>query len=376
MKLEINCKKLKDAVSLIERVAGKHQTLPVLSCILLDITKNNLILKATNLDVGVEVSIPIKSDGNGAVAIPANTISSFLSQINDQNQIVVLEVVSSNVHIKTNKSKGVIKTVPPEDFPSIPKVQELQDSQSKDFQEYQILPEDFIHGLNSVFYSASISSVKPELSSVYIYKDGEYITFVATDSFRLAEKKIKTQLTNKISDILIPFKNIQDIIRVLSSFKSTTTIRSNKNLISFENNGTYIVSRVIDGVFPDYRQIIPKNFTTEATALKQDILNALKISNIFSDKFNQVHITINPQDKLFEIQTKNSDVGENQTTIDANLTGDVIEINFNYKYITDGFQSIDADSVTLQLNGLNKPVVIRPVSGDQTFLYLVMPMNR
>lgn len=368
MKLEIGLKKLKDAVGLVDRVAGKHQTLPVLSCILFDVTKNSITLKSTNLDVGVEVYIPVKSDSVGIIAIPAQTLSSFLSQINDLNQSVTLDVVSSNLHIKTTKSKGVIKTVPPEDFPSIPKVQ--------DGQEYQISPEDFINGLNSVFYSASASSVKPELASVYIYKDGEHLTFVATDSFRLAEKKIKTPITNKLNDILIPFKNIQDIIRVLSSFNSATTVKANKNLISFENNGTYIVSRIVDGVFPDYRQIIPKTFTTEIVALKQDIINALKISNIFSDKFNQVHLTINPEAKVFEIQTKNSDIGENQTHVDAALTGDSMEINFNYKYLSDGFQSINADSVTLQLNGLNKPVVMRPVSGDQTFLYLVMPMNR
>ncbi len=218
--------------------------------------------------------------------------------------------------------------------------------------------------------------MKPELSSVYIYKDGEYLTFVATDSFRLAEKKIKSSNTSKLSDILLPFKNIQDIIRVLGSFNSDTTVCASKNLISFKNNDTYIVSRIIDGVFPDYRQIIPKTNTTEVVALKQDILNALKISNIFSDKFNQVHLTVDPKTSLFEIQTKNSDIGENQTVVDATLSGDKMEINFNYKYLIDGFQSINSDSVSLQLNGLNRPVVLRPVSGEQTFLYLVMPMNR
>lgn len=368
MKFEVNCKKLKDSITLIERVAGKHQTLPVLSCILFDISKNNITLKSTNLDIGVEVTIPVKTDNTGILAIPSSTLSSFISQINDQNQIITIESSAGNILIKTKSSKGVIKTVPPDDFPSIPKIQ--------DGQEYDISPKDFVNGLNSVFYSASISSVKPELSSVYIYKDGENLTFVATDSFRLAEKKIKTKITTKTIDILIPYKNIQEIIRVLGSFDSTTKIKINKNLISFENNGIYLVSRIIDGVFPDYRQIIPKSFTTEVVALKQDILNALKISNIFSDKFNQIHLTIDPKEKLFEIQTKNSDIGENQTKIDAALTGDRMEINFNYKYVIDGFQSIDADSVSLQLNGLNKPVVIRPVSGDQTFLYLVMPMNR
>ena len=368
MKLELGFKKFKDAVGLVDRIAHKHQTLPVLSCILLEVAKNTATLKATNLDVGVEVSIPVKSDSTGVLAIPAQTLSSFLSQIQEQNQVVTLELVSGNLHIKTTKSKGVIKTVPPEDFPSIPKV--------TDGTEYQISPEDFINGLSSVSYSASISSVKPELSSVYIYKDADHLTFVATDSFRLAEKKIKTSTTNKLNDILIPFKNIADITRVLESFGSGAQVKANKNLISFEKEGTYIVSRVIDGTFPDYRQIIPKSSTTEVVALKQDIMNALKISNIFSDKFNQVHLTINPKAKLFEIQTKNSDVGENQTEVEAALKGDNMEINFNYKYLIDGFQSIHADSVSLLLNGLNKPVVIKPVSGDQTFLYLVMPMNR
>jgi DNA polymerase-3 subunit beta len=137
-----------------------------------------------------------------------------------------------------------------------------------------------------------------------------------------------------------------------------------------------VVSRVIDGVFPDYRQIIPKGYATEAVVLKQDLLNALKISNIFSDKFNQIHLTIDPKGKIFQIQTKNSDVGENVTNVDAALTGDKVEINFNYRYISDCFQSIDADSVSLQFGGMNRPMVIRPVSGDQTFMYLAMPMNR
>ena len=344
------------------------QTLPVLSCILIEFGKNTATLKSTNLDIGVEISLPIKSEEQGVVAIPAHTLSSFLSQITDQNQIITLEIISGNAYIKTNKSKGIIKTIPYDDFPTIPKI--------IDGQEHTISPQDFIHGLNSVFYSASISNVKPELSSIYVYKDGEYITFAATDSFRLAEKKIKSKNTDKLNDILIPYKNIQDIIRVLGSFNTPTIVRTSKNLISFENNGTYIVSRIIDGVFPDYRQIIPKTFTTEVIALKQDILNALKISNIFSDKFNQVHIIVDPKAKIFEIQTKNSDIGENQSLVEATLTGDRMEINFNYKYLSDGFQSIEADSVSLQMNGLNKPVVIRPISGDQTMLYLVMPMNR
>ncbi len=368
MKLEINFQKLKETVLLIDKVANKHLTLPVLSCILIEVKKNTAIFKATNLDVGIEVSVPVKANEDGVLAVPASILSSFVSQIFNDNQVAKLETVSNNLNLTTSKSKGTIKTVPFEDFPSIPQV--------VDGQSFSLAPELFVKGLKSVWYSSSVSSVKPELSSVYVYSDGNNLIFAATDSFRLAEKKIKTSSTSRISDILIPFKNIPDIIRVLENMGENADIQLSKNLISFKARDIYLVSRLIDGVFPDYRQIIPKNFSTEAVLLKQDLINALKISNIFSDKFNQIHMVVDPKGKVFEVQTKNNDVGENNTTVDAALTGEKIEINFNYKYVADCFQSIEADSVSLQLSGVNRPMVIRPVSGDQSFMYLAMPMNR
>jgi len=368
MKIELNFQKLKEAVTTIERIAAKHMTLPVLSCILIDVKKNSATFKATNLDLGIEVTVPVKSNEEGVLAVPSHIISSFVNQVVGDTQVVRLETVSGNLHITTSKSKGVIKTLPAEDFPSIPKV--------IDGEAFPLTPELFIKGLRSVWYSSSVSSVKPELSSVYIYRNNEDLVFAATDSFRLAEKKIKVPTSAKLNDILIPFKNIPDIIRILEHVGDTMEVEINKNLIAFKARDIYLVSRLIDGVFPDYKQIIPKGYSTEVIMLKQDLVNALKISNIFSDKFNQIHLTADPKGKIFEIQTKNSDIGENKTAVDAALTGDRVEINFNYKYIADCFQSMDADSISLQLSGLNRPMVIRPVSGDQSFMYLAMPMNR
>lgn len=367
MKIETSLKKLKEIIPLIERIAGKQPTLPVLSCILIENTKNTTVFRATNLDVGIEIPLATKSEGTGTIAVPAHTLAAFISQINDQNQQVRLELVSNNLVITSAKSKGTIKTLPPEDFPAIPKV--------SDGQQFSVSAELFVKGLRSVWYSAAVSGIKPELSSIYIYEDKGYIVFVATDSFRLAEKKIKATVS-QMHDMLIPLKNIPDIIRTLEGVPGDVKIRSNKNLVSFEAGDAYLASRIIDGVFPDYRQIIPKSFGTEAVVLKQDLINALKVSNVFSDKFNQIHIALDPKNKSFEIQTKNSDVGENKTAVDAALSGDKMEINFNYKYVSDCFQSIESDSLSLQLSGANRPMVIRPVSGDQTFMYLVMPMNR
>ncbi len=366
MKADVQTKKLKEAVGIAEKISGKHLTLPVLSGILFEAKDNELVLRSTNLDMGIEVSIPAKIEEQGTVAIPSSIISALVSQLPEQNPTVHLEMSSGNIVVTSAKSKGVIKTIPHDDFPSIPRITDDSISVSND---------TFVKGLRAVGYSSSVSTVKPELSSIYVYRDEESLVFVATDSFRLAERKIKAT-GSASADILVPSKNISDLVRTLEAMGSPVKMRVNKNLISFESNGVYVVSRLTDGVFPDYRQIIPKSFMCEVVALKQDILNSLKISNIFSDKFNQIRLIVDPKKKLFEIQTKNSDVGENSTQIDAALTGDRVEINFNGKYLADCFQSIDSDSVSFQISGPNKPMIIRPVSGDQNFMYLAMPMNR
>lgn len=368
MKIELHLQQFKKIIGLAEKVAKKNMTLPVLSCILFEIGKNSLIIKATNLDVGIEISVPAKSDSIGLVAVPAQVISSFVSQLNDQDGTVKLELVSQNLNISSAKSKVTIKTVPTDDFPSIPRVSNGKTT--------TIASETIIKGLKSVWYSASLSSVKPELSSIYVYKNNENLVFAATDSFRLAEKKVKLAPSVDFDDILIPFKNVNDIVRTLEDVGGEVEMNTSKNLISFELQGVYLASRIVDGTFPDYKQIIPKGYSTEVISLKQDVINALKVSNVFTDKFNQTKLHIDPKAGLFEILTKNVDIGENNTKIDASLTGDAIEINFNGKYITDCFQSIDADSVSFQLGGSNKPMVIRPASGDGSFMYLVMPMNR
>ena len=178
----------------------------------------------------------------------------------------------------------------------------------------------------------------------------------------------------EISGILIPFKNVAEILKVFGEFQGVIKVCFNKNQISFSSENIYLTSRVIDGIFPDYRQIIPKNFTTEIIVLKQDLLNALKLSNIFSDKFNQVNLSIKPAEKVFELSSINNDIGENKTRLDAVLNGENIELSFNYKYFLDCFQSITTDSVSIKLSP-GKPMVISPVS-DSSFTYLIMPMNR
>jgi DNA polymerase III subunit beta len=366
MKAECVKEKFCSAVSKAEKITGKNMTLPILSCIMIEAKSNYLILKATNLDLGIEIKIPAKVISEGIITVPGSVLNSFISNIsNDTN--LTLQDIDGNLSISNKNTQTVIKGHQSEDFPTIPRV--------KDGKIYEINSPDLVKGLKSVWYSASLSNIKPELSSVYIHIKEEGLVFVATDSFRLAEKVVKFKKNSDFEQILIPFKNVADLLKIINDERESLAINFTKNQISFEYKDIYIVSRVIEGVFPDYQQIIAKEFTTEVIVLKQDFINMLKISNIFSDNFNQINIKVSPKEKVLELKTKNSNIGENVNKLTATITGDEIEINFNHKYIIDCFQSIDSDSISLSFNGLNKPMVIRGIS-DKSFTYLVMPMNR
>ena len=366
MKVEVSTEKLQGAVARIERVAQKHLTLPLLSCVCIEAKKQELVLKATNLEIGVEIRIPARIETEATVAVPAQILASVLSY-NTHSKNVVLEVVGGVLNLKFERNSSTIKTLSADDFPIIPEVVPLS--------QFEIEASTFSEGLRSVFYTASQSTIKPELASVYMYTENDELYFVATDSFRLAEKKVKVPQVEAIPQLLIPAKNIPEILKILDGVDEVIRVGVDKNQISFSYGSLHCVSRLIEGTFPNYRQILPKQYTTECIVLKQDLLHAFKSASVFTDKFNQIGFELSPEDKRILIQTKNSDIGEHFHEIQGSLKGENLQVNFNYRYIIDSFQSLKADSVFLQFNGMHRPLVITGV-GDPTFLYLVMPMNK
>jgi len=365
MKVECGIEKLKKGIMQVEKITGKNLTLPVLGSILFIAGDNFLKLRATNLSLGIEIEIPAKIEKEGTIAISGPVLANMFSNV-FQNENIFLESEGGNLLVKTKKSIVRLKGQTHEDFPTIPLV---------DGKSFEIESKKLVDGIKSVYYSSSVSDIKPEISSVYIYSNENNLVFVSTDSFRLAEKKIKTKGNEDISGILIPFKNVSDILRIFGEIQSTVKVCFNKNQISFSSDNVYLTSRIIDGVFPDYRQIIPKEFKVEAIVLKQDLLNALKLSNIFSDKFNQINLSIKQKEKVFELSSQNNDVGENKTRLDAVIKGEDVFLGFNYKYFLDCFQSINTDSISIRLNQSSKPMIISGNS-DNSFTYLIMPMNR
>ncbi len=366
MKIEGIKEQLEEAFNKADKIAGKNMSLPVLSGFYLDAHQNSLLIKATNLDLGISITVPVKVTEPGIVVVPAHVISSFISSLSaDRN--ITLTTKDQVLEIKTKATKTSIKTLPSEEFPIIPEI--------GDDHAFSLPARDLVFGIRSVIYAAAVGSIKPELSSISITHEGEFLIFAATDSFRLAEKKIKINKMPHFKHILIPQKNALEIIKIFDRGEEELSISIEEHQMAIRGNGLYLTSRIIEGNFPDYRQIIPKEASSTAVLLKQDLITALKTSLIFSDAFNQLTLNLSPKDKRFDIESKNSNVGESVHSVEAVLEGEDISINVNHRYFTDCFQSITTDSLSLSFSGQAKPIVVRGV-GDTSFLYLVMPMNQ
>ncbi len=338
----------------------------MLACVFLTTKNNTLILRATNVELGVEVGVPVKVVTDGTIAVPAHIFSQNV-QLTETGTNLVLDVVDGNLSLSSKKGKVLIKSQPNKDFPTLPTISEGK--------VLTIKSETLCRGIRSVSYSASTSQIKPELSSVYLSHSNGTLVFVATDSFRLAEKSLQDRSVRDMESIILPIRNVSELLRLFETTDGDIEMVFTKNQASFSFGKVYITSRLIDGTFPDYKQIIPKEGVVEVTLLKEDLISSLKRAVIFSDTFNQVSFSIKPAKKSFTVSARSADVGEMAEAIPAAISGQALDINFNHRYVSDCFQSIPTDSVTLVFAGPGKPLVVHGV-GDPSFRYLVMPMNR
>jgi len=365
MKVESIKSVLKDALLIADRVAGKHLSLPVLSQTLFLASENGITLRATNLDLGVEITVPAKVAVEGAIAVPGAVLGNYLALIQNERDVVI-ELVGQNLAVTSGKHSTIIKCLPYEDFPSIPLIDRGAHA-SLDVRSLVI-------GMRSVIFSASLSDIKPEFASIYFFSDSGYLTLAATDSSRLSEKRVPTKRIDDGISFLLPIKNASEIIRILDATEGIVDVYVSGNQASFIIKNIHITSRLIDGLFPDYRQVIPKTIIAQATVLRDDLIHALKIANIFSGKLQQMRLVIDPKEHRFEVGARSDDVGETMTEVDAKLSGERVDLVFNQRFIADVLQIIPQDSVTLQSGGIGKPLIIRG-TGEQGYLYLVMPMR-
>ena len=370
MKIEFIKEDLSNALLKLERITIKNPTLPVLKCVLFNTNDEKLItLKSTNLDIGLEIKIQGKVIEKGETfTVPGDVVTHLITNISDKGKITLEKKNGDEtILIKTKNTSTKIKTYPHEDFPNIPKTK----GEKKIFNISSSL---FEEGIKSVIFNASVSNIKPELASVYMYEKNNSLYFVATDFFRLSEKKIKTLEDVRGVDVLIPYKNTQNIIKLLD-FNEDIKVSIDENQISLKNKKTTITSRIVNGDFPDYQQIIPKEYKSQAVVLKEDLISAFKINSIFSGEFKQVKFIISKSNNKLTLETNNSNIGINITDIEADVIGENMEIKFNHRYISECLPYFKSESIVLGFSDHNKPLTIKGVD-DESFLQLIMPMNK
>jgi DNA polymerase-3 subunit beta len=220
---------------------------------------------------------------------------------------------------------------------------------------------------------ASSSSVRPELASVFVSAEGGTLKAVATDSFRLAEKKVAVQGNIPPFSMLIPAKNAADIMQALPDEDIHISVDDHQCAFFWKKG--VLTTRLVSASYPDYVQIIPKAFVSDATLLKKDFEAALKRTAIFSDTFQKVRLSFDVNNKKVLLSAQNADVGDSAEAVSGALSGESVELSFNHRYLSAPLAGIQSESITLSASGIGRAMVVRG-AGDASFLYLVMPMNQ
>ncbi len=366
MNISIEKKKFSEAVHIVSRFAErKSGTLPALSSILIIAGDEGIKMRATNLETGIDLKLEGEVKSDGVVAIPATILQQIASSLTSEGRIT-LDHTGDIITITSGTGKSSIKTVPYDDFPSIPFPENPKNR--------IILPGVLLRNLFTTIAScASTSTVRPELSSLYLSIEGGVLTAVATDSFRLAEKKIPLSNKGTQGRLLIPAKNALDIAQALPD--DDIIMSFDEHQCAFVGNMGMLVSRLTNATYPDYRQIIPKESVVEAIVLRKDLEMALKRTTIFSDSFQKVRISFDPKKNTLSFFAKNTDIGESLETLLAQISGNALEISFNHRYLTAILSLTGAESLSILAAGIGRPLIIKGV-GDTSLLYLVSPMNQ
>lgn len=363
MHITIETKELKNILDTVSKISTKHITLPVLQCVFLEVTGTTLSIQATNLEIGIKGTLQVTVEEEGVIAVPAQILLQTISLITQPTVTLMTEGDILQVESKTSKTE--IKSIPASDFPSIPQVTG---------DPLHVNASLFALGIKTTASTASQSSIKPELGSIYIYQKKEHsLTFVTTDSFRLMEKTVSMKNIILSDSILIPYKNALELARVAEDNGGDMELYINENQCALVSKNIYITSRLISGSFPDYEQIIPKEYTTTVTLLTGDLAQALRKTNIFLNKFMQLTMTISGG--TFTLSAQSGEAGSTTESIQAHVEGEDVRLNFNQRYVSEVIGHIQDDSIKIKCAGIGRPMVMSNVH-DLSLRYLVMPMNK
>lgn len=372
MKFTVLQENLKQGLNIVGRVIGKNLTLPILNNVLVEAEKSLLKLSATDLEIGVNYWVLAKIEGEGSITIPAKFLSDLINSLpNEKINFVKKDLL---LEIECQNCKAAIKGFSKEDYPIIPQI--------KNEDQVEIEGSVFSEGLEQAVSIPVLSQTRPEISGIYLFFGKNLIKMAATDSFRLAEKTVHFENPiEKEFSLIIPQKTGYELLQALTSKKERLKVYFSPDQVMFETSmpelkhpQIQIISRLVEGEYPNYQEVIPQKYETQILLSREDFLNQIRVASLFSGKINDVKIKADPKAESLEIFAQNPDLGENKSLIPAKIKGVKQEIAFNYKFLIDGLLNIKSSEVIFEMNGEDGPGVLKPV-GDTSYLYVIMPIR-
>lgn len=360
MKLQVTQENLTKALNTVARIATSRGTLPILSNVLLKTVDNQLSISATNLDIAISQYIGSKIEQEGAITVPARLMQDFVGNL--PSGIINLNLTDNKLQITTDKYQSTINGVGAEDFPVMPAI--------TDGQSWSVDASTLKAGLQQVIVAASNDEARPVLTGVYFQTVDGQLYLAATDSYRLAEKRLMA--TDEDINLLVPANALQDLLRVLGDNDDQVEIVHDDQQVLFRTSGVELVARMIEGKYPDYRKLIPASFATSATLKRSELTNITKVSSLFARE-SAGSITINVEQDQVSIHSVASQLGENTSSATADTSGEA-SITLNSRYLLDGLNTIPGDTITFGFNGKLEPSMLSDPAVDD-YIHIVMPLK-
>lgn len=363
MKLVCTKENLKKGLFAVSRVVGSGNPLAVLNNILLKTDQGRLKLSSTNLEIGVNTWIGGKVEEEGSLTVPARLINEYINNLPAEKVVIsakdaVLNLDSENYH--TN-----IRGLSSDDFPLIPQV--LDEAYAK------IASDELKKALSETIWAAAVNETQPEISGIFLAFEEGKLRIAATDRYRLAERIVNlTQPVAANKEAIVPARTINELYKILGTGKAEIEVYFSESQVLFKFDETEIISRLVDGTYPDYRQIIPKSFKTEAVVGKEDLIHALKAASLFAPESNNIQLKIEKDG--ITVAASSVQAGENVTKVAAGVSGDGNNATFNFRYLLDCLNSLPEDKAVFKMINDASPAAIIP-SGRDNYLYIVMPIK-
>lgn len=365
MELTVTQENFARALSAVGRVASTKTQLPILSNILLRTDGGRLLIAATNLEIATTQYIGAKIAKPGAITVPARLISEFVSSLPKDS--IELKVVGENIHITSGKYHSIINGVIADDFPELPTINESNSV------TYAINTEEFKQAVSQTVITASSDSTRPVLTGVYWHSHDGWIYLAATDGYRLSERRL-VETKSEIAAI-IPTQTLQEVLRTITDDNDTIDILFDDSQVRFRINDAEVISRLVDGNFPDYRQLIPAESDITATMVKPDFNRVVKVAGLFArESGGSVTVTVDGDAKTVSLHSIASELGENTSELDAVVTGSG-QVTLNSRYLSEALGVLDADEISFSFSGKLSPCILKSTKKDTNYYHVIMPLK-